>query len=769
MPQTLTSVENNFTRGLITESTGLNFPENAATETFNCEYTLIGDVIRREGIDAEINGTTRVINSSAQAMSTFVWNNAGGDGNSKLEVKQVGSSLYFYNISAVTTSSPLSQNYISSISIAGNVAAGGTFDITQECEYAAGNGYLFVYHPSCDPAYFTYASGAIAGNVITIQIRDFAGIPEAGVADNLRPLTLTDEHKYNLINQGWVSGNPWTSTSSTVVTGGTGAKTFTIVTGLTVSTGQSVTATGPGGSAGFGAAGHMIGVVTSYNSGTGSLVLSVSTNTVSGTFSSWSLVPTDNGHINTWFSDVGNYPSNSDQWWSFKDASDVFNPTTTLANTTIGSGRAPQGSILFNAFQQQRAALSGIASLTDVTTTVRPRTGCWFQGRVWYSGVDASFATTGDAPFSTWTESIYTSQVVMGTTDFGRCYQTNDPTSETLFGLLPTDGGVITIQGSGSIYKLWPTQNGMLVFANNGIWFITGSQGIGFAMNDYTITKISSIKALSGKSFVDVLGLPFFLNEEGIYQVAPDKNNSLSVEPITVGTILTFYNDIPLASKQYARGSYDPVNYVIQWVYKSTLEVSVTDRYQYDAILNFNTYNKAFYPYIISAGSDTQYIHGVDYIIYPYQGVGIPDPSFKYHYSHGSPASASHGFADEHDTSFVDWGSANYSSYFITGYKVHGQGLMKFQIPYVNIFSRNTSGYTAYYVQGIWDYANTGNSGRFSVKQFMDATDTQHDVNFKRVRIRGRGYTLQLKFTSVDGQPFDLIGWAVFETKNTGV
>ena len=49
--QTSTAVENNFTKGFITESTGLNFPENAATDTDNCEYTIVGDVNRRLGID----------------------------------------------------------------------------------------------------------------------------------------------------------------------------------------------------------------------------------------------------------------------------------------------------------------------------------------------------------------------------------------------------------------------------------------------------------------------------------------------------------------------------------------------------------------------------------------------------------------------------------------------------------------------------------------------------------------------------------------------
>ena len=46
-------LENNFTRGLITEATGLNFPENACTETYNCVFHENARVERRLGFDYE--------------------------------------------------------------------------------------------------------------------------------------------------------------------------------------------------------------------------------------------------------------------------------------------------------------------------------------------------------------------------------------------------------------------------------------------------------------------------------------------------------------------------------------------------------------------------------------------------------------------------------------------------------------------------------------------------------------------------------------------
>ena len=160
-----------------------------------------------------------------------------------------------------------------------------------------------------------------------------------------------------------------------------------------------------------------------------------------------------------------------------------------------------------------RSGVSGIAGLTSIVTTIRPRTGTWFQGRVFYAGVDASQQATGDAQYYTWTENIYFSQIITpgDNTEFGYCYEINDPTSETLFDLLPSDGGVINIQGSGSIYKLFPVVNGLLVFAANGIWFITGSQGIGFTATVYTVTKLSGVQSISEEIIHRCLRLPCLL------------------------------------------------------------------------------------------------------------------------------------------------------------------------------------------------------------------------------------------------------------------
>lgn len=786
MPQKpAASIENNFTGGLKTEFTGLNFPENACTEADNCVFSLIGEVTRREGIDFEANYALTTFAKTGKAISYYKWNNAGGDGLTQMLVVQIGDALYFYNSSAATPANPLSRQRVTSSAIAMNAfsPAGAPNPNSYECQYADGNGYLFVFHPYLEPFYCTYTNGVVGGFPINVKIRDVTGLQEIGqgpTGDSDRPLSLTDAHLYNLGNQGWTSGGTWgaaqLNSSGNIFTYAIGSKTFVVASGLSATLGQGVQISNLSYDDAFGHPvihpGVMSGTVTAY-SGTSMTVLVTALDTPSYVglpFVGCAINPVNVGLITEWQTAVGNYPSNADVWWNFKDSTDTFDPATTLANVTLGSGPAPKGFYILSAFNQSRKSASTIASLTDVTTVSRPKTGTWFQGRIWYTGIDASVPASGINPYYSWTENIYFSQVITDVTQIGRCYETNDPTSEDLFALLPTDGGVIHIQGCGSIYKLFPIQNGMIVFAANGIWFITGSQGIGFTANDYTITKISSVRSISSTSFVNVNGLPVFWNEEGIYTIEPAQQGlGLTVNPITVGTILSFYNDIPTSSKRYVRGDYDSINYVIQWTYSSTPETDVDSRYTFDRILNFNTYNKAFYPFSLEGAPD---IHGVAYISNP-GGTSAPEPMFKYITSTANDIYGDFTFSDEHDTTYVDWRShdgvgVNYTSDFVTGYKLHGQALRKWQPEYIYVFSRCTVP-NAYKIQGIWDYASNGNSGKFSVPQLVTNALANIGMAYRRHRIRGSGLVLQLKFSSVDGQPLDIMGWTMYETGNMGI
>lgn len=842
------SVQNKFTGGLKTEFTGLNFPEDSWISGDNVISTIIGDVIRREGFSFEANAAFAGLDRTGKAMSTYKWNNVGGDGSTQIVVAQIGSSLNFYRSSSATIVAPLSTTSLGTIDfsqfsvvanitvtgagtgaanvinlqvtstvglttgdtvtisgVLGTLEANGTFTIqvtgpvninligttfvhayisggivtkridVTECQYTDGNGYLFVFHPNCDPFFVTYNAGSLNASVINIQVRDFVGVPEPGVLDNFRSSTLSSEHNYNLLNQGWAASASWSTFSNTNYTyfppPQAGEPFLFTTAGLGILVNDLFVAT-----SNTNPSYTITGQVTSVLADR--IIFTETSNSIpppqGGTFiSSWNLVSNSSGKISAWHaSALGNYPSNADVWWQFKNSSGVFDPATTAANVTLSSGPAPKGSFIVNAFNVNRTAVSAVTGITTVSTTLRPKTGAWYQGRVWYSGVDASFAPSGDEPFSTWTENIYFSQIVQTTAQFSRCHQTNDPTSETLFNLLPTDGGVIVIQGSGSIYKLFPIQTGLFVFAANGIWYISGSSGIGFSASDYTITKVAGIQSTSSTSFISVLGWPFFWNEEGIYEVVPsgqadtqnNRHNFFQVNNLALGTILTLYQNIPIQSKKFARGDYHPLDYIIQWCYRDTNESSVTDRYQFNRILNFNTATKAFYTYTLGSPSTSGvYIHGINYVAGP-GGSTSPAPVFKYLTSYvTTPYTFS--FSEEIDATFVDWavfsGGTSFTSTFTTGYNLKGKAVTKFQVPYLYMFSRNSS-QNKYIFQSLWDYAGTSASGRWSARQVITNNKPNYTTLYRRHRLRGQGLAVQIQITSVAGQPFDFIGWSMW-------
>lgn len=778
MPQQIaSSVQNTFTGGLKTEFTGLNFPENSCTEVDNCLFSVTGEISRRLGIDFETGHTVLNEPRTGLALNTYKWKNAGGNGNTELLVVQIGYGLLFYRSS---DGDPVSGTYLGStpttaIDFSLYAIPGTTFVGDTECQFADGNGHLFVFHPGCDPFYVVYDAGTVTPNKITVKVRDFVGAFE-NIPVTFRPTPGMDNmHFYNLQNQGWTEGSAWqASDTSHTVTIGTGVKVFTVAAALAITPGDSVQIVAEGLDISLypGVNPVMSGQVTAY-AGT-SLTVNVTYASIVGLTPVYTIQEISTGHLQNWYGAFTNFPSNSDVWWRFKNSSEVFDPLNTAANIPLGTSNSQRGHFILDAFNMDRGGATALSGISTASITVRPSVGTWFQGRVWYSGVNGSFPATSSIQHYSWSENIYFSQVVETTNQVGLCYQENDPTDEEFFDLLPTDGGVIVIQGSGSIYKLFPIQNGLLVFAANGIWFITGSQGIGFSSNDYTVTKISSIKSISGTSFVNVEGFPMFWNEEGIYSVSvSEKGGGLVVNNLCLGSISNFFSEIPTVSKKYVRGDYSPLDYVIKWVYRNTSETDVTTRYEFDRVLNYDISIKAFYPYSVAQETGKPTINDVNYMTIP-GTANSRGPVFKYWVSYVNGGAYSFTFAEENDN--VNWedfnsfseGGISYESFFVTGYRLGGKALMKFQPVYVQMFSVADVP-TAYKIQGIWDYANSPNSGRYSNIQVITNALTRYGILVRRHKIRGRGLALQLKITSVDGFPFDIIGWSSLEAQSGSV
>src|SRR5882672_118449 len=130
------SVQNKFIKGLITEATALNFPEDACTETFNCVFDHLGRVTRRLGIDLEGGKSTQSVDRAGSVAVTYLWRNVGGDGDIQFVVVQNGNKVYFYRVlSSAALSAGLHANTVT-LTTFSSVAASTVQ--TQECQFAAG-------------------------------------------------------------------------------------------------------------------------------------------------------------------------------------------------------------------------------------------------------------------------------------------------------------------------------------------------------------------------------------------------------------------------------------------------------------------------------------------------------------------------------------------------------------------------------------------------------------------------------------------------------
>lgn len=737
--QANSTVENNFVQGLITENTALNFPENACTDTVNCVFSETGRVTRRGEIDLEPGydyniGAAYSGFEMFEATSEYMWTNPGGTGSTSFLVQQIGTSLYFYDVSTSTTVSP---NLIGTVNLLSYDVSGTPYNVGREiCQYAQGNDVLIVTNRACDPMAITWDGLAFSVESISIRYRDFEGLrytnlvfvtnpthrPSTSVSSLRSGADDLKRHFYNLLNQGWWNGT-WTSGSPSITESALGQ---------------------------------------------------------------WDTARTD-------------VPGNCDAVGFFRASpTDAFDDARVIAYSQ-GTSIVPKGHFILSlsettprhkAFTDEGFSyLSG----TDLTTIdplagsayqyARPSCCAFFAGRVWYAGLDRkSFSTT-----------IFFSQTIESPRQYGLCYQENDPTSEEFFDLLETDGGAISIPEIGKIIRLWPYQNSLLVFASNGVWIVRGTTS-GFSPLNYTIRKLSSLGTQASMSFVDYRGLPIWWGEEGIFRMTYNfQFDTFEINSISNEKIKSFLVSIPLKNQILVKGTYDTQDEIIYWLYHDT-DADIGDDGSpdggylngsfYKKVLVYNTRTGAFYPWVFGSydnlSASTPRIRG---LIYVTDAIGTSKSAVKYAVTDidgiiGSQQSYAQIITQ--NNTYLDWsvyatevnggvGASDYESSFMTGYRIHGDGLRFVQPGYILVYLDNEEN-SSCKMQAVYDFTNSGNSGRWSVKQeIYNSGLSLRNVNNRRLKLRGKGRSVQFRFTSSTGKPFIIIGWCVLESQTQGI
>lgn len=710
-----------FVKGLITEAGPLTYPEDASINEDNMVLSVAGTRKRRKGIQNETNGIGyTTVSVPTDGVAITEFVWKSVANNASLNFNVLQTGRYLtFTDNTASTMSTTAKSF----NIDLNAFAVNSADPTDTAvQMACGKGLLFVVGAKTDPFYVVYdpTTDNIAVQRIYIQIRDFKGVDD-GLANDEEPTSLSNTHQFNLMNQGWL--DPANDASGASVTQ------YSFF-GVPITKNQASTA-----------------VITSY------------------------------------FTTFSRYPGNNKQWWIAKDATtNAFKPDL-LAKFYMGTGRAPRGHYIVDAFNIDRSAVSGVASIPVEKTNSRPTAVAFANGRVWY-GCEST---------------IYFSQVLDDKRKAGMCYMEADPTSENINDLVATDGGVIPIPDMIKVNRLLPIGGGILCFSTNGLWYVTGGSG-GFSALDMSIGKVTPIGTESPFSVVHIQDANtdqvLYWSKVGIIGIQQRVGQFGTIDGkfdtsiLTQETIQTFYNAIPKTSIQYVKSHYDTSTNVVQWLFNSGGCPYIRE---FDRILNFDLTLKAFYPWTVIPTNTPAgpYLAGVLETTF---STGNRMAFTKYVQANHNSGTTWYTFAEESNLKFKDWDQMTYLSFIETGYELMNDAMRYKQALYVYTYFRRTeqnyvpSGLdwtpdtpSSCYLQVKWDWSDTSTSNRWSNKfqayrvmryPPLDEANPIFDTGFaivtNRHKIRGHGKAIQFRFENNEaGSDFDLLGWSVPYSGNT--
>lgn len=371
---------------------------------------------------------------------------------------------------------------------------------------------------------------------------------------------------------------------------------------------------------------------------------------------------------------------------------------------------------------------------------------------------------------------VYFSRVLKTSKDAGVCYQTNDPVSEDIPDLLDTDGGDFFLDSAINITKIKSFRSGVLVFADNGVWYIYNPDG-GFKATAFNVTKVSERGIDSERSVVEAEGGVFYFSASGIVQIIAAEFDNLISEDITEMTIRGYYLDNFLGNS--SQGVYDESNKRIIWWNTANNSKG----------LIFDLSAKAFYP---------QENAGAWGVVSPIRIQNkVYYPSWRY------TTQLEYSLADTTDETFKDFDVDN-TAYMVSGWETLGKFANKKSITQAKVFFNKTetqitgfdpsaNTYTfdkpsSCLFQARWDFDNsaayskwvgvTTNSGGVGKKvqlynpvqrgfipdAYPYTFDTGEGVITKKYNVRGNGDAVQFLFEAQPEKDMQLLGYSVSYT-----
>lgn len=758
---------NTFVGGLVTDASPLTFPPNTSKTDINMDLLTDGSRKRSLGIDLEV-GNVKIVTSVLSAgtdplgISTFRWENVGSDPTKNILCVQVSNEVKFFDMSAT----PLSSGLIGTKLFTGAPT-------NTKYSFSSVDGNLVVANGTNVITIVQYDEGVLSYSEDTIKIRDFFGVEDFDGGDDLtvgsgllkRPITLSNQHLYNLRNQ-----------------------TFGIPRMIT--TVDNVSLVDPIGYFYF-AFGY-----NKYPSNSDSVIPY--------------LYPNPNAESDRISKRFSPRDLQSNPLGSFRAPQGYF--IIDLLNR--GTSRLEQFAKNNVNFPDLVYTLS---PLPEDKTIGGPTIVSEFSGRVWYGGFGGE-VINGDAKSPNLTSYIAFSQLVNDPSMITLCYQEGDPTSNTEPDIVDTDGGLIRISNAYDIKALINLGSDLMVGASNGWWRIYGGNDSGFTGTNYVVSKVTDRGVRGTGSVVQAENSILYWSDDGIYHLQRNQLGDWEAASISNNRIQNLYDGISVNSKENVVGVYDSFQKKVRWLYQNTIN---TAQQQKELIfsLNLNAFWERHVSQIVGNGlpivlSNFQTNpYKVSDIISPVSllgstitvsGVAVTvttedaslDASLNevgYMIVTKISPQLEYTFGFYTNTEFIDWKSVNgigvdAPSILVTGTASSGDNIKYKQMPYiVTHMKRTENGFTtdvngdfipinqsSCLLQSQWDWTNSANANKWGVptqvyryrRVYMpvdinDPFDTGYETIVTKNKLRGRGRALALKFQSEPKKEMHIYGWSM--------
>lgn len=427
-----------------------------------------------------------------------------------------------------------------------------------------------------------------------------------------------------------------------------------------------------------------------------------------------------------------------------------------------------------------------------------------YAGRVFFGGFSGE-VIDGDVKSPSLASYVAFSQLVNNTEDISKCYQEGDPTSRENNDIIDTDGGLIKISGINKVIDMQDIGAALIVIGDNGVWTITGGSDYGFSATNYKVSNITEQGCVSPDSVIKVGNSVVYWSDNSIVSIGFNQTGDIVATSLTDESIQSFYNDIPIYSKEKSFGTYDEVSKTLRWMFKEdsgdVIELVLDSRlpafYKYRiknltgtsirGMFTTGVYDSTSESSSVMAGSDLAVV-GTDAVVVPLTTRTPSKGSIRY-VMLSKTTNHMLAFGYYKNGSFLDWEAENSvgidaKGFMLTGAITAGDSSVDKQVPYVTVHMiRTENGVDSEYVpinqsgclmRSQWEWSNSIASKKWGPSQqvyrykrgfLVDDLNSDYDSGFEMIttknKLRGQGRAVSLYFETEPLKDCRIVGWNI--------